>query len=64
MNLQMRQLEDDMIALLNASEAPIEAKRLIVRNVLTLIEKEADRTIIAEMRPITEYGENNAESVD
>ena len=33
-NTEIRKLEDDIIALLNASDVPIEAKRLILCDVL------------------------------
>ena len=63
-NLRIRQLEDSIIELLNSSDVEIEAKRLVIANVLSLIEKEADKTIRLELsQPITEYGEmKDAES--
>lgn len=47
-NREIRELEDNIIALLNASDVPIEVKRLIVSNVYNLVTKEADKTIVAE----------------
>lgn len=57
-NLKIRQLEDNIVELLNLSDVEIEVKRLIIVNVLSLIEEEADKTIRLELsQPITEYGE-------
>lgn len=63
MNLKTRQLYNNLIQTLNGSDLPIEVKRLIVGNIYHQIENEADRAILDEMKPITEYGENYAESV-
>lgn len=64
MNKEIRQLEDNLITVLNSSEIPIEAKRYVLLNVLNLVEKEANKAIYAEMnQPITEEGElKDAES--
>jgi hypothetical protein len=50
MNRKIRQLEDDVISVLNGSDCPIEAKRLVVANILNIIEKEADKAILSEIR--------------
>lgn len=57
MNSKVRKLEDTIIALLNSSDVEIEVKRLVIRNVLYLVEKEADKAIMAEIQE-----QNNAES--
>lgn len=63
MNKAIRQLQDDLISLLNGSNLPIEVKRLILVDILALAEKEADKAILNELKPITEEGEvENAES--
>ena len=69
MNSKIRQLEDKLIAVLNDSDIPIEAKRLVVGNVYHLTEKEADKAILKEQyeeamqnAPIEEKGERDAES--
>lgn len=63
-NLEIRKLEDEIIRLLNVTDVPIEAKRLIIKDVLNIVEKEADKVIMVELsQPITEYGEmKDAES--
>jgi hypothetical protein len=38
-NTEIRKLEDDIIALLNASDVPIEVKRLILSDVLGIVQK-------------------------
>ena len=49
MNYEIRKLSDDIIAILNASKVPAEAKRMIVVNLASLLEKEADKAILLEM---------------
>ena len=68
-NREIRQLEENLIAVLNDSPVMIEAKRFVVMSVLRLVEKEADKEIIRENyeetmqnTPIEEKGERNAES--
>lgn len=62
LNRDIRRLEEELIQVLNASPVMIEAKRYVVLSVLTQVEKEANKAIIAENTPIIEEGEENAES--
>ena len=67
MNLQIRQLENELIGVLNGSDVPIEAKRLVLLEVLGMAEKEANRIITLEakqsMETIVEEGDlEHAES--
>lgn len=55
MNLKIRNLEDTIIDAINASDLPIEVKRLIVSDVLNLVIRQADKEVINEVS-------NNAES--
>lgn len=48
MNSKIRQLEDDLVSILNASDLPIEVKRLIVESVYRATEKAADNAILRE----------------
>ena len=57
MNYKIRDLEDNVISLLNASDVPIEGKRLIVQNVLNLITKQADKVIVEEIQKMKEEEE-------
>ena len=50
MNYNIRKLEDDIVAILNASDVPIEAKRLILADVSRLVEKKADESISLEIK--------------
>lgn len=50
MNTEIRKLEDDIIALLNASDVPIETKRLILSDVLGIVTKKAQDTIALEIK--------------
>jgi hypothetical protein len=64
MNLKIRRLEEDIVAILNDSDIPIEAKRLVLQNILNVVENNANEIIKRELsQPITEYGEmKDAES--
>lgn len=64
MNLKIRRLEEDIVAILNDSDIPIEAKRLVLQNILDVVENNANEIIKQELsQPITEYGEmKDAES--
>jgi len=66
MNLKIRQLEDNIVYLLNSSEVDMEVKRLILTDVLSMVEKQANKLILQESQlsePITEMGEmKDAES--
>ena len=70
MNSKIRQLEDDLISILNASDLPIEVKRLVVESVYRATEKAADNAILREKyeeqmqnTPIEEKGDlTDAES--
>lgn len=48
MNIEIRNLEEDVIALFNSSQLPVEVKRLIATNVLNLLTVAGDRAILAE----------------
>ena len=48
MNSKIRQLEDDLVNILNASDVPIEVKRLVVGNIYHATEKAADNAILKE----------------
>jgi len=68
-NRDIRDLEENLVAVLNDSPVMIEAKRYVILSVLRLVEKEADKEIIRENyeetmqnTPIEEKGERNAES--
>ena len=49
LNLKIRNLEDTIIDAINASDLPIEVKRLVVSEVLNLVIKQADKEVIQEM---------------
>lgn len=57
-NFVIRKLNNDIISTLNASPAPIEAKRLILESALNLVTKEADKIVTYEIRTQKE-GPNN-----
>lgn len=50
MNFIIRKLNNDLTNTLNASDAPIEAKRIILENLLGMISKEADKMVKFEIR--------------
>ncbi len=57
MNTAIRQLQDNLIAVLNESLVPIEVKSIILENLLYKAKEEADKAIIAELQPIKENGD-------
>lgn len=56
MNTKIRKLEDEIVNILNKSDVPIEAKRLVISDVLHIVTKEADKTIVLEMTKGEENG--------
>lgn len=50
MNKKIRMLEDQIVAALNGSDVPIEAKRLILSDLLNIVTKKADEIIAQEIK--------------
>jgi len=72
-NRDLRDLEDNLIKVLNDSSVIMEGKKYVLLSVLRLVEKEADKAVFVEVQqavdeananaPIVEKGNlNNAES--
>lgn len=59
MNYEIRKFEDDLIEMLNNCTLPIEVKRLITKNVLNEITKQADKIIVEEIKDKKKEDENN-----
>jgi len=57
MNTKIRLLEDQIVALLNGSDVPIEAKRLILADIQNLVTKKADQVISHEIKAQREDNE-------
>lgn len=57
-NLKIRQLDEALLKVLNDSDVPVEAKRLILRNMLYRIDVLANEAICEEIKE----QENNAKS--
>ena len=57
MNTKIRLLEDQIVALLNGSDVPIEAKRLILADIQNLVTKKADQVIKQEIKAQREDNE-------
>ena len=49
MNLEIRQYQDSIIEITNAFKIPVEAKRLVLRSVLSQIEAQAQLSISKEL---------------
>ena len=62
MNLSIRQLEDSLIAILNQSDVPMEAKRLVLADVLHIVTKEADKEIQQELKEVTNDKRNDTDN--
>lgn len=58
MNYKIRKLEDNLVSVLNASDVPIEAKRLILADISRLVDKKAEESIALEIRIMKEEQEN------
>ena len=50
MNLSIRMFEKSIIECVNASELPMEVKRLALKEVLAQVEKEADKLVQEELQ--------------
>lgn len=50
MNLELRWLQENMVELINSVNLPIEAKRLVVCEILHKLEVEAEKIIYNEMQ--------------
>ena len=50
MNTKIRMLEDQIVAALNGSDVPIEAKRLILSDLLNIVTKKTDEIIAQEIK--------------
>lgn len=59
MNKKIRELEDNIIAILNESDVQIEVKRLIIADVLNLVTKESDKMIVYELNKEEPKNEKN-----
>lgn len=55
MNRQIRNLEENIVNVLNGSQLPYECKRVVLENLMLKCEMEAIKDIAQE--PITEKGE-------
>ncbi len=60
MNRQIRELEDSLVNTLNASQVPIECKRVILENLMMKCEIKSFENTLSET--ITEKGELEDES--
>ena len=60
MNEEIRNLEDNIIILLNESNAPIEAKRLIIKDIYHMVEQKAEEIILEER---SSHNNGNAEDI-
>lgn len=56
-NYRIREFEDKIIDVFNASDLQIEIKRLVAQNVLNLLTKKADETITREISEIKKEDE-------
>ena len=50
MNYEIRKFEDDLIDKFNQCTLPIEVKRLIAKNILNEVTKQADKLILEEIQ--------------
>lgn len=50
MNVALRRFEENMVNLINSAPLPTEAKRLVVHEILTKLEVQAEKDILAELQ--------------
>lgn len=50
MNLALRAFQENMVNLINSAQLPIEAKRLVVSEVLHKLEVQAEKEIVFELQ--------------
>ena len=61
MNIKTRELSNGLIRQINQSDVPIEVKRLIVKDIMSQLENEADEAIGAELSLINEKSSEGEE---
>lgn len=54
MNVKIRHFEDSILNLINASDLPMEIKRLVVSDIFNLVVKQADKEVKEELSAQTE----------
>lgn len=62
MNLKIKQFEQRLIELINDSELPAEAVRLIILNTYHEVERIAEEAVQKELQEVTEEEKKDAES--
>lgn len=62
MNRQIRELEQNIVDILNVSQLPYECKRVVLENLMLKCEMEAIKDIAQE--PIVEKGELDGSAMD
>lgn len=61
-NAKIREFENDIINYINAnSDIPIEVKHLVLKDILSQVEAEANRHVIAEREQMKEKRERESE---
>lgn len=60
MNVTLRRFEENMVNLINSTPLPTEAKRLVVYEILTKLEVQAEKDILMELQ--AEKAEKESES--
>lgn len=60
MNVTLRRFQENMVNLINSTPLPTEAKRLVVHEVLTKLEVQAEKDILAELQAQKEEKESDS----
>lgn len=61
MNLEIRKLEETIVSVINSSQIPTEAKRLVVADVLRKLEVQADKEVMLEVQMAKQNEEKECE---
>ena len=64
MNLEIRKLEETIVSIVNSSQIPTEAKRLVVAEVLRKLEVQADKEVMLEIQMAKQNEEKECEQYE
>lgn len=64
LDIQIRQLRDDIINLINSAQVPLEAKRLVMKEILEVVSEASDNYINQQKLKIIEQLKDKEEADD
>lgn len=64
LDIEIRQLRDDIINLINSAQVPLEAKRLVMKEILEVVSEASDNYINQQKLKIIEQLQDKEEADD